>query len=241
MRMKFINFLICSVLFSLALATGLSAQGSNGLQVMQKTEALSLKDDYSKFFVQEVIHGKYDLIKNVQNDTEIILRPDRIEILKKANSVTGAHEVTTYLLFSDVNKVRPQGQNLVGSSDVKIADLYSESTAQYLKSEFIEVNKYTSVIYPDFYNGVNLEVSLDKTGEMTFSLNPKGGSMAIPLNLNVLDSKVKSSTNGFVSNGVKVSSNSADLSIEKGKVDFKKRDRNLDGYSFTLKANNSSL
>ncbi len=242
--MKIIKFLTFWFLFSFVLALSLSAQETNGLQAKTQSELSSTSgdsDDYSKFFIHEVVDGKYGLIKNVQNGVEVILRPDRIEIFKSANPHTGAHEVSTYLLFSDVNTVEPIGQDLVESSKVRVLDRYDDATVQYLKSEYLKVNKYDSVIYPNLYDGVDMEVSLNKKGEVIFSLIPKNGSVDIPFGLKVWDSNATAATNGVISNGVKVTSDSSDLSIKNEKISFKSNTRSQAGYSFKLDINNSSL
>jgi len=188
----------------------------------------------SNYFVHEVIAGEYDLIKTVQDDTEIILRPDRIEILKKADALTGRHEVSTFLLFGNVNKVQPQGRELIQTSKERVSAIYNDVAAEYLKAEFIDVHKYTSIVYLNLYDGADLEVSLDNKGELVFNLIAHESTDDIPFDLKVWDFEAKSSLDGIVSNGVEISSESAGLSLVDGKIDFQKRKQSQAGYSFRL-------
>jgi len=233
MRMKFVKFLTCWVLCALLLPFAVSAQDSRS--------SFWEKEDYTGHFIHEVVGDEYSLIKNVQKDKEIILRSDRIEILKKANVVTGAHEVSTYLLFSDMNKVQPKGQELIRSSKENIATVYNDAAVQYLQAQQMDMHIYASVVYPNFYDGVDLEVSFDGAGEMVFNLVSKSGSLEKPLELTVWDANARSSSDGVISNGVNIASTSADMSYSKGKIDFVNRNRSRRNYSFTLDLNQSTL
>lgn len=198
-------------------------------------------NDYSKFFVHEAVQGRYELIKNVQNGIEIILRPDRIEILKKADPNKGIEEVSTFLLFKDVNSVLPKGQDLVESKTLNVRDVYDEATVEFLQSDVIDVNIYKSIVYTNIYNGVDLEVVLNDAGDMIFNLNNTIDDSTFPFDIKVWDAKAKSTTNGIITNGVKITSNSDNMSFQNGQVGFEKRNSSRNGYSFILNLSNPSL
>jgi len=232
MRMKFINLLASWILCTL-LPLAVSAQ--------EAASSFWESDDYSGYFIHEIVGDEYSLIKNVQMDKEIILRSDRIEILKKANLAKGAHEVSTYLLFSDMNNVQPKGQDLVRSSKEKVNSIYGEAAVQHLQSDLIDMNIYNTVIYPNFYDGVDLEVSFDRAGEMVFKLLSREGTIEKPLELTVWDANAKPSSDGVISNGVNITSTSADMTFSKGKIDFVNRNKSESTFSFKLDINKTSL
>lgn len=188
----------------------------------------------SNYFVHEQVSGKYDLIKTGQNDTEIILRPDRIEIFKKGDAASGSLENSTYLVFGKVNKVLPQGRGLLQSSKERISDKYNADMAQVLQAEYMDVTKYSSIVYLNLFDGADLVVSLDKYGELVFDMIAHEGTAVVPFDLRVMDPQVSKTSTGFVSNGVELSSETSSLALKNGVIDLSNRKSNQVGCSFRL-------
>lgn len=221
---------------------GVTMKGSESLLVDQVGPLASIDKlkDYSKFFIHEVVEGRYELIKNIQHGTEVILRPDRIEILRKADPAKGIEEVSTFLLFSNVNNVQPNGKELIESNTFNVKDIYNEATAEYLGSDVIDINVFKSAVYTNIFDGVDLEIDLNDAGDMVFSVNKVKGNSTFPFDFKVWDAKAKSSINGIITNGVEITSNSDNISFQNGKVGFEKRNSSRNGYSFTLNLSNPS-
>ena len=240
-RMKQFLFVAIAAIICIS-GTTLFGQISDGVQVeSQPIEMSSLKGDYSEYFIHEIVEGRYELIKNVQGGKEIIFRDDKIEILTKANPATGLKEVSTYLLFDGVDAVKAKGKNLIKSTTEKVRDLYGLDAVDYLKSESIDIHKYQSVVYSDIYRGTDLEITTDRFGDMVFTLvSSKGGVSDKTLDLIIWDSNAQHITNGIMTNGVHLTSQSNDLNVKDGKVVFDNKARNNKNQSFTLSVKSSS-
>jgi|GEM_PF-4013083 len=192
--------------------------------------------DASNYFIHEVVDGKYGLIKNVQQGLEIILRSDRIELLRKADPARGIYEVSTYLLFGGSNNVDPKGKEFIESKKIGVKDKYSEESVRFLKSDFIQVHKYRSVVYSDFYDNVDLQVSIDSQNNINFNLLAKDDQTSIPFDLKVWDSNVTSVSDGIMSNGVKITSKTSKMSLNEGKIIFESGNQKRESLSLTLSA-----
>ena len=197
--------------------------------------------DASNYFIHEVIDGKYGLIKNVQQGLEIILRSDRIELLQKADPAKGIYEVSTYLLFGGSNNVDPKGKEFIDSKKIGVKDNYSEESVRFLKADFIQVHKYKSVVYSDFYDNVDLQVSIDNQGNINFNLLAKDNQTTIPFDIKVWDSKVKSVSDGIMTNGVKITSKKSKISLKEGKIIFESGNQERESLSFTLNTSTQSF
>ena len=190
----------------------------------------------SNHFVHEHIDGKYDIFRATHNETHIILRPDRIEIFKESNPSTGVQERSTYFLFGKTNEVVPQGRNLLESSKQLISDLYGNETARALQAEYLDVDTYSSAVYHNLFDGVDLEVSFDANGQLFFQTMSTGQDV-FPLELKVLDANIQKSTDGFVSNGVEIYSTTSSLAIDDGTISLGNRHKSQSSYSFILEIN----
>ena len=110
------------------------------------------------YFVQEEISGKYKMIKAVIGGDEIILRPDRIELLFKKSQI----EESSYLLFENARKnSQPIGINLIEESMEPIAN---KAMAEVLGATSMKVTKFKKVKYPDLYQGVDLILTIGAEG-----------------------------------------------------------------------------
>jgi len=182
---------------------------------------------HSNYFVQEVVEGKYSQIKAVQNSTEVILRPDRIEIF---NSET--EDRSSYFIYESSNAVAPQGRGLIVSSTEKISNA---DMAEVLGQEYMKVHKYGSVVYQNLYDGADLEVSYTQKGQLQFKLVNHKGSYA-PFALKAWDTRdLKDVTDGISVAGLLMRSDNTEISLKEGKitVDNSRRAASQD-VSFTL-------
>lgn len=200
-----------------------------------------LSNDYSKFFVHEAAQGGHEIIKNIQNGIEVILRSDKVEILKKANPSKGFEEVSTFLQFKNVNSVMPKRQDLVESKTLNVRDVYDQETVEFIHSDFMDVNIYKSIVYTNIYNEVDLEVVLNDTGDLIFNLNNTIENPTFPFDIKVCDAKEKSSTNEIITNEVKITSNSDNMFFQNRQVGFEKRNSSRNSYSFSINLSNPTL
>lgn len=109
------------------------------------------------YFQLEEIPGKYKIMKAVFDDHEIILRPDRIEVL-----TTSAIEEMAYLVFQESNEnVFPEGKGLISKEVVPIKNA---AMARVLGARSMEVTKFKEVVYNNIYSGVNMIVHVGNDG-----------------------------------------------------------------------------
>ena len=110
------------------------------------------------YFVQEEIPGKYKMIKAVISGDEIILRPDRIELLFKKSQI----EESSYLIFEDANtNSQPVGINVIEKS---MKPILNKAMARVLNASSMTVTKFEKVKYSDLYKGVDLELTIGPDG-----------------------------------------------------------------------------
>ena len=173
----------------------------------------------SSFFVHEVVESKFSMIKAVSNNSEVIFRPDRLQIFKD-----GTLQTSEYLVYDSANKVTPQGRDLLSSSVEKIPN---PDMAEVLGEEYMTVKKYATVVYQDLYDGADLEVSFDKNGELVFDLiNHEGYNATLTLK-SFFGDEVVSNDKGYISiAGVNLKPRSGQLTPGNGSIQLQNNIQN---------------
>jgi hypothetical protein len=186
------------------------------------------------YFLQEEISGKYKMIKAVIGGDEIILRPDRIELLFKKSQT----EESSYLLFENANKnSQPVGINVIEESVEPIAN---KAMAEVLGVSSMKVTKFKKVKYPDLYQGVDLiltigndginadVVAIDKTNASKFK-------MTVLANTDVLDKggdlNFKHKTN---KSNMIIRSKNKNLNFNSNKVQFSESTNSPENLNFDI-------
>jgi len=140
---SFLALLLGIVMISFSFRAADSIPSNDAL--LSETPATS-----ENYFVQEEIPGKYKMIKAVIDGDEIILRPDRIELLFKRSQI----EESSYLLFEDANKnSQPVGINIIEES---MKPILNKAMAEVLDATSMKVTKFEKVKYSNLYQGVDL-------------------------------------------------------------------------------------
>jgi len=106
------------------------------------------------YFQLEEVPGKYKVMKAVFDEHEIILRPDRIEIL-----TMDAVEESAYFVFEKSNlSTFPEGKNLISTDKVTIKNA---AMSRVLGAKSMNVSKFKEVVYNNVYSGVNMIVRIE--------------------------------------------------------------------------------
>ena len=127
------------------------------ISVPQKNKFIS-GDTSDNFFTEEIIEGKYHLVKYQLDEVEFIFREDRIEINgPESNNLDWG----TFVFFEGSQKTKAFPQKLVGKKDVLIEN---RSFAKVMQSDYMTVRKYKEVIYSNYYPSVDLLVTTVSNG-----------------------------------------------------------------------------
>jgi len=110
------------------------------------------------YFVQEEVPGKFKMLKAIFEGEEVILRPDRIELLLRKSKM----QESSFLLFENSNaNVQPMGINQI---DVSTKPILNKAMAEVLNASSMQVTRFEKVKYSNLYDGVDLLLTVGAKG-----------------------------------------------------------------------------
>lgn len=175
------------------------------------------------YFQLEEIPGKYKIMKAVFDGHEIILRPDRIEVL-----TMDAIEEAAFFVFQESKSTSfPQGKGLISS---EMEPIKNTAMARVLGVNSLKVTKYKEVVYNNIYSGVNMIVRVENDGLQV-----------------ELDALRKTDINAFnmqmqsISEGADISQNKISLAKSRKSINIKSDNSMLKSTSKGFKFDNTSL
>jgi len=145
-------------LFALLLCVLMIGSSFIGIDTNNECEAVKAPSTQQGYFVQEEIPGKFKMLKAVFEGEEIILRPDRIELLFRES----LKQESSFLLFDNSNtNVQIMGVNQI---DVSTQPIPNKAMADVLKASSMQVTRFEKAKYSNLYNGVDLLLTIGTSG-----------------------------------------------------------------------------
>ena len=197
--------------------------------LLSKTPATS-----QNYFVQEEISGKYKMIKAVIDGDEIILRPDRIELLFKKSKI----EESSYLLFEDADaNSLPVGINVIEES---MKPIMNKAMAEVLGASSMKVTKFEKVKYSGLYQGVDLVLTIGADG-INANVVAVDKFNASKFKMSVLANSVVSNNGGDLNfkhktnkSNMTIKSKNKNLNFKSNKVQFSETTNSPENLNFDI-------
>lgn len=175
------------------------------------------------YFQLEEVPGKYKIMKAVFDGHEIILRPDRIEVL-----TTSKIEETAYFVFEESNATAfPEGRQLISTETMPIKNA---AMARVLGVNSMKVTKFKEVVYNNIYRGVNMVVQVGSEGLQVELDAPKKSDVSA-FNMKMMT----------ISGDANISKNNISLAKSRKSINIKSDNSMLKSSSKGFKFDNTSL
>ena len=174
--------------------------------------------------IEEVVEGKYRVLKIVNDDEEIIFRNDRIEIVGDIGSV---NETQSFIFFDNCSANPPVGLEMISE---QIVQIQNKAMAQTLGTSQMIRRVYKGVLYTGLYPDTELNVSFDDS-KAHFKFSSPNPSGIEKVSLKTWDKGAllkKNNTLVFTNQPtISITDASGNLSFDKGAIQMKGNSKSI--------------